>query len=500
MITDSSPSTESNPIAETKVSIKDHPQRELIVALAKAIHASDTKKHRKGVNAREYLLQALHMFEDPTSEITFALRTPPPVVPDIAVAPVAPLPDKLTHAEVLKRPAKSAVAVTPAALKITPNTWGLASATHKGTKPSRVYSKIPDTCTRDLLPYRLNTVLLQKDIEESIVATTGGPLLDHIKLQCAYWSTNGQFIILQFRSPLNDSDHNIFEKVFSHFYEQDVSIKDFIRKNITSSVKWTSVPRFDANHEPISRQRLLEQVKDHPRFSKLDFVALPEFIGGPDRSQDLYGTVKVVFRDDSNGSALATVLSKTVFLNGQFHRTLPWTIKPAIPQCVTCLCWGHHITACKSLSPFCDRCSGPHLSHLHDHHVKHREVNSALPDIRCINCSAAGKDDNHRASDYSCPFYKARFSRVKLTKLLDLIRERQKAGVYSPFKISPRAGDARPMRLTEEEFLCQMAQSMPTGQQVKAGGTLDISYAEKIRILEANKAKKASTSKGKRCA
>ena len=156
IITDSTPSIGSNPTSDNAISIKDHPQRELIVTIAKAIHASDTKKRRKGVNARDYLLQALRMFENPESEITFTFRTPPPITPEIAVAPVTPLPDKPTHAEVLKRPAKSADAVTPAASRPTLHTPAPASAIHKGTKPSRVYSKVPGTCTRDLLPYRLN--------------------------------------------------------------------------------------------------------------------------------------------------------------------------------------------------------------------------------------------------------------------------------------------------------------------------------------------------------
>ena len=69
-----------------------------------------------------------------------------------------------------------------------------------------------------------------------------------------------------------------------------------------------------------------------------------------------------------------------------------------------------------------------------------------------------------------------------------------------PFKINPCTGEAHPQRLTEEEFIWQMADLMPSGHQVKASGSLEISYAEKCRILEANKTKKASTSKGKRCA
>ena len=132
------------------------------------------------------------------------------------MAAVAPLPDKLTHTEVLKRPVTSVGAVSPATPHPIPATRAPSSAMQKGTKPSRVYSKVPDSCKRDLLPYRLNTALLKTDIEKSIIATTGGPLLDHIKFLRAYWSTNGQFIILQFRSPLNNADHDIFEKVFSN--------------------------------------------------------------------------------------------------------------------------------------------------------------------------------------------------------------------------------------------------------------------------------------------
>ena len=249
-------------------------------------------------------------------------------------------------------------------------------------------------------------------------------------------------------------------------------------------MKWTSVPRFDANGEPIPHTQLLEQNKDHACFTNLDFGSLPEFVGSPENSQGLYGTVKCIFRNDSNGSALATVLSKSVFLNGLFRHTLPWTIKQAIHQCSTCLRWGHHVTACKSLSPFCGRCSGPHLTHLHNHHAKLGQINSALPDIRCINCCAAGKDDNHKATDGSCPFYKARFSRVRLTKLLNTICNRHKLGTFLPFRINLRSGEARPSKFSEETFLKQMHTSIPTGHQVRQDGSLDISYAEKYRTLD----------------
>ena len=199
------------------------------------------------------------MFDNPELEITYAFRTPPPVVPAIAMPAVAPLPDKPTHAEVLKRPAKSVAAITSTAPCQMPPGVVPSNATHKGTKPSRVYSKVPKSCRRDLLPYRLNTVLLQQEVEKSIVATTGGPLLDHIKLQRSYWSTNRQFIILQFRSPLADEDHAIFEHVFSHFYDQDISVKDFIRKNVTSPLTASTLVQ-EKRVPPISlRKNLTKQ-------------------------------------------------------------------------------------------------------------------------------------------------------------------------------------------------------------------------------------------------
>ena len=112
-----------------------------------------------------------------------------------------------------------------------------------------------------------------------------------------------------------------------------------------SSVKWTSVPRFDDKGKLISHERLLEQIKDHSRFTKLDFVGLPEWIIGSECSQDPYGMVKVTFCDSPNGTTLVTVLGKLLFINGQYRCTLPWTIKQVIHQCSSCLRWGHHVTA-----------------------------------------------------------------------------------------------------------------------------------------------------------
>ena len=70
------------------ISIKDHPLKELIISLAKAIHALDPKHCHKNMNARDYLLQALHIIDDPKSEITVTFRMSTPIVPEIGRAHV----------------------------------------------------------------------------------------------------------------------------------------------------------------------------------------------------------------------------------------------------------------------------------------------------------------------------------------------------------------------------------------------------------------------------
>ena len=146
-----------------------------------------------------------------------------------------------------------------------------------------------------------------------------------------------------------------------------------------------------------------------------------------------YCTLKATFKDSAKGDAIHSIVDKTILLQGQLHRTLPWVNKSAVIQCNSCMRWGHHVSACKSLVPYCGLCTGPHQTHSHKAYLAKGLVNSAIVVLCCINCTAVKKNANHSATSTDCPFFKARFSRKDLTMLLDTIRANRSRGFKSPF-------------------------------------------------------------------
>ena len=148
---------------------------------------------------------------------------------------------------------------------------------------------------------------------------------------------------------------------------------------------------------------------------------------------DAYCTLKLQFKNSPKGDKLNSLVNKPFNFFGQPHRTLPWIHKPAILQCLACLRWGHHVSACKSVYPFCTICTGPHLTHLHDAFLAKGLVNSAITPPRCINCTAAKKHANHEATSHECPFFKARHSHSAITALLTIIQNNKFDGNKSPF-------------------------------------------------------------------
>ena len=112
---------------------------------------------------------------------------------------------------------------------------------------------------------------------------------------------------------------------------------------------------------------------------------------------------------------------------------LSWVHKLAVIQCSSCLRWGHHVFACKSIYPFSLICAGPHQAHSHDIFLAKGFVNSALKLPRCINCVAAKKLANHTVTSQECPFIKVHHSRRGIMVLLHLIWGNKMSGFKSPF-------------------------------------------------------------------
>ena len=100
---------------------------------------------------------------------------------------------------------------------------------------------------------------------------------------------------------------------------------------------------------------------------------------------------------------------------------------------MSCLWWGHYVSACKSTFPFCALCMGPHQTHSHDAFAAKGLVNSAISILHCINCTAVKKVANHEATDKECPFFKVWHSHSAITALLTVIWNNKISGNKSPF-------------------------------------------------------------------
>ena len=118
----------------------------------------------------------------------------------------------------------------------------------------------------------------------------------------------------------------------------------------------------------------------------------------------MYCTLKLCIKDNTKGDALNSMVNKSVTFFGWPHHTLAWIHKPAILQCSLCMCWGHHVSACRSVYPFCAVCAGPHQTHSHEVCVAKGFINSALKLLRCVNCITAKKNSDHKATSNACPF------------------------------------------------------------------------------------------------
>ena len=106
-----SPSRLSNPPPSEKpkrsptVSIKNHPQKDLIVALAEVLFDSETKEYQDVKKDKDFLQQARRLVELSNSCIVITFRNPTPNEPFVSTAPTAvPPPIRSTVAPAQGKP------------------------------------------------------------------------------------------------------------------------------------------------------------------------------------------------------------------------------------------------------------------------------------------------------------------------------------------------------------------------------------------------------------
>ncbi|KAI0737469.1 hypothetical protein C8Q80DRAFT_1078669, partial [Daedaleopsis nitida] len=114
-------------------------------------------------------------------------------------------------------------------------------------------------------------------------------------------------------------------------------------------------------------------------------------------------TLVVEFSDTSSRARLRALLGTRVTFRNGARPTQAMEDRPRVPQCSSCLRWGHPQALCRAHSAACELCGEPH-------DVRHHRTlasccrGSDAPSCghppRCINCGQA-----HRATARECPYY-----------------------------------------------------------------------------------------------
>ena len=120
----------------------------------------------------------------------------------------------------------------------------------------------------------------------------------------AYWSANGQFVIIQFQDAYSDELLSEYTKLLSSFYNTDVNEEHFLRKEMSSTVKWTSIPIYDPAGNQISPATYLAKIKAAPRFAHIKFISDLEMITPKGTQGAAYCTLKATFKDTPNGAVI----------------------------------------------------------------------------------------------------------------------------------------------------------------------------------------------------
>ena len=173
----SPPSPTLKPKRPPMVSIKNHPQKDLLVAIAQALFESETKALQDTKHARDFILQAKNLFESTSSNIVISFRNPPPTNSMAPAAPTAaPHVTKVLDAPAQGKPSTttartdtplSYAAVTSSLAKSKPAKLAM-KAMNKDTWPTRLYSRVPTNAHDSLLAIRQDNNALYQSIKNTI--------------------------------------------------------------------------------------------------------------------------------------------------------------------------------------------------------------------------------------------------------------------------------------------------------------------------------------------
>ena len=424
----------------SKTSIKNHPQKEEIVKLAQSLLEADPVHISKAKHARDYLTQARQLLESGNAPITRV--TTPRSFANVA-SNTARNTSKGNTATRSQEKQVFPPKMPPTGIPVSkPNKqeWQKIQrkkATRQGTKASEVTARVPIT---HQIPRHIMLLTDENKLKEHFAGVLGSvsgveALLQNNALKSTKWSLNREFITATYHSPIDSNLRLMTHEAFVRFFNvTDDTVPHFVERPTTSSVKWASVPCFNADNVEITEKELGEQILHQGLYNALKVVNGPMWIIPTDGYKGAYATVKLDFEDNRAGDNLKVLINKNIFINGKSCRTLPWINKASTPQCSQCLRWGHTVGSCLSNMVYCAICTGRHLTKEHSQAVARKDK---IPHtVACINCLAAGLTHDHKATDRDCPFFVERNNKTHITELLQLIKNRRLEGHFNPFGLT----------------------------------------------------------------
>ena len=174
-------------------------------------------------------------------------------------------------------------------------------ATRLGTKATMVLAIIPAA-------HQIPCTLLMSTNEEAVTRHYLGilelipgakALLANNPLKQAYWSLNREVLHVVFQSPIDDNLHAMAHLACHKLFNvSDDSEPVFLERPTISSVKWASVPCYDADNKEISKQQLADQILHQGLFAELKIVNGPIWIVPSTGDKGSYATVKLDFEDN----------------------------------------------------------------------------------------------------------------------------------------------------------------------------------------------------------
>lgn len=134
------------------------------------------------------------------------------------IAAIATNADKPSYADTVATPRVAHVdkprALPPAAPLPVPNKPRL-KATVKGTRSTRIYSRVPASAHTRLLSMRHNHgALYPRVLSAAAKLLLAASLLGGNPITRVFWSANGQFIIVQFKDDVSDDIYRLFTDIF----------------------------------------------------------------------------------------------------------------------------------------------------------------------------------------------------------------------------------------------------------------------------------------------